>query len=70
MAPASPQARGSDRQEFADYDQISEYAPPALTWAVNAGLMQGNENQLMPVSGATRAQIAAVFQRFSQNTAE
>lgn len=57
-------------REFSDYDNISAYAQPALVWAVNAGLMQGRNNQVMPFGNATRAQVATILQRFCQNAAK
>ncbi|MPM47645.1 hypothetical protein SDC9_94356 [bioreactor metagenome] len=56
-------------RKFTDYDSISEYALPALSWAVNAGLMQGNSNNLMHAGSATRAQVATILQRFCQSVA-
>ncbi|MEA4934568.1 MAG: S-layer homology domain-containing protein, partial [Lawsonibacter sp.] len=57
-------------REFADYDSISEYALSALAWTVNAGLMQGSNNNIMPTGSATRAQVATILQRFCQNVAK
>lgn len=57
---------GKSIKEFADYGSISEYALPAMTWAVNAGLMQGSKNKLMPKDTATRAEVAAILVRFSE----
>jgi len=54
-------------REFTDYDSVSEYALSALAWTVNAGLMQGSNNSIMPASSATRAQVATILQRFCQN---
>lgn len=54
-------------REFADYSSIPAYAQEALGWTVNAGLMQGSGDKLMPKGNATRAQVAAILQRFSQN---
>lgn len=51
-------------RKFADYNRMSSYALPALGWAVNAGLMQGNGNNLMPSGSAT------ILQRFCQNVAK
>lgn len=61
---------GMTIREFTDYDSISEYALPALAWMVNAGLMQGSNNNIMPSGSATRAQIATILQRFCQDVAE
>lgn len=57
-------------REFADYESISEYALTAMAWTVNAGLMQGSSNNLMPAGSATRAQVATILQRFCQNVAK
>lgn len=57
-------------REFSDYGRISAYAQPALAWAVNAGLVQGKNNQVMPYGNATRAQVATILQRFCQNAAK
>lgn len=57
-------------REFKDYDIISEYALTALGWSVNAGLVKGNDNHVMPSGNATRAEVAAILQRFFQNMAK
>lgn len=54
-------------REFEDYENTSEYALTALGWMVNAGLMQGTDKNLMPYGSATRAQVAAILQRFYQS---
>lgn len=54
-------------REFTDYDSISEYALTALGWSVNAGLMQGSDNNLIPSGSATRAQVATILRCFCQN---
>jgi hypothetical protein len=53
--------------EFPDYGNIPEYALPALDWTVNAGLMQGSGSNFMPAGNTTRAQVAAILQRFCRN---
>jgi len=55
---------------YGDALTISEYAIPALQWACGSNLMQGSGNNLMPFGSATRAQVATILQRFSQNTAK
>jgi hypothetical protein len=57
----------SDLSGYGDAEKVSDYAKPALAWAVSTGLVMGSENNLMPASGATRAQVAAILQRFAQN---
>ena len=53
-------------REFDDYESISAYAGEAMAWAVNADLIQGSGNRLMPQDTATRAQVAAILQRFCE----
>ena len=53
---------------FLDYGQISEYALPALQWAVGAGVMSGRgDGILAPQGTATRAEAAAMLMRFVEN---
>ena len=50
---------------FRDADQASDYARSALMWAVDAGIMQGNNRgELRPRGTATRAELAAMLIRF------
>jgi hypothetical protein len=51
---------------FTDSALVSGYAKSALAWAVNSGLVKGSGSSLMPGSGAARAQVAAILQRFVQ----
>ena len=53
---------------YADAMQASEYAIPALQWAVGAGVLNGKGgNLLAPTDTATRAEIAAIMQRWCEN---
>lgn len=55
-------------REFADYEEISEYALTSLAWAVNAGIVSGKgNNTLDPKGGATRAEAASMLMRFCEN---
>ena len=58
---------GMAAREFADFDQVSDYAGEAVTWAVNAGLLHGSNNLLMPQSICSRAQIVTFLYRADQN---
>ena len=50
---------------FRDADQASDYARSALMWAVDAGIMQGNDKAMLrPRGTATRAELAAMLVRF------
>ena len=48
---------------YADVSQVSEYAVPALQWAVGAGVLGGMDGDLAPATTATRAQLAAMLLR-------
>lgn len=51
---------------YLDFDEIGEYAIPAMQWAVGDGVMSGRgEGILAPQGTATRAEAAAMLMRFS-----
>lgn len=52
---------------FNDYRSISSYAIDAMEWAVNNGIIQGYNGNLMPTGNATRAQVAAILHRFGEH---
>lgn len=53
---------------YVDVQQASEYAIPALQWAVGAGVLNGkNGGRLAPTGTATRAEIAAIMQRWCES---
>ena len=50
---------------YTDAESISEYAISAMQYAVGSGLMKGKtESTINPKGNATRAEIAAILQRF------
>ena len=50
---------------FTDANKISEYAVSAMNWATGTGLMKGKSTTTInPKDNATRAEIAAILQRF------
>lgn len=50
---------------FTDGDKVSPWAESAVRWAVSAGLLGGKEDgSLDPVGSATRAEVAAMLERF------
>ncbi len=54
-----------DNLHFTDSSEISEYAVSAMNWAVGTGLMKGKSaTTINPKDNATRAEIAAILQRF------
>lgn len=52
---------------YTDAGQVSEWAIPAVQWAVGAGLMQGNGNGILNPQGyATRAEVAALLMQYAK----
>lgn len=63
-------ARGMDTtqggmaiREFDDFDAVPAYALEAMDWAVNAGVLKGDNNRLLPQDNCTRAQIVKMLYR-------
>ena len=52
---------------YKDALDISDYAYPALQWACGAGIMNGDSGYLSPNGPVTRAQVAAMLERFVEN---
>ncbi len=52
---------------YSDAGSTSDWATDAMRWAVGVGLMQGSNGKLNPQAPATRAQLAAIMQRFVEN---
>ena len=58
-------------QSFADFDAISEYAITAMQWTFDKGIITGiSATTLEPQGIATRAQAAAMLQRFCENVVQ
>ena len=55
----------ADLSHYSDAESISSWANDVLSWAVAEGLLAGvTDDQLQPQGQATRAQVAAIFERF------
>ncbi len=55
---------------YNDAFDISEYAYPALQWTGGTGIIVGDDyGNLNPLSSVTRAEVAAILARFSENAA-
>nr|WP_315020340.1 M20/M25/M40 family metallo-hydrolase [uncultured Aminipila sp.] len=49
---------------FSDHSQVASYAEEAVAWAVGTGTITGKSGNLLdPKGSATRAEVAAMFQR-------
>lgn len=49
---------------YEDVASVSEYATSSLQWACGAGILKGAEGKLNPTGTATRAEAAAMLQRY------
>ena len=50
-------------REFDDFDAVPTYALEAMDWAVNTGVLKGDNNRLLPQNACTRAQIVTLLWR-------
>ena len=55
---------GNDLSSFTDAASISSDSLPAMQWAVAQAIIRGDNFQLNPQSGATRASACAMLHRF------
>jgi hypothetical protein len=61
-------APSADLTKYTDAGKISDWASDAMKWAVSIGLVNGrSETTLVPEGNATRAEVAAILQRFIEN---
>lgn len=61
-------AAAAELDRFADSALISDWALPAVRWAVSTGLLQGDGAHLNPAAPASRAEVAALLIRFCEST--
>ena len=54
---------GMTIREFDDFNAAPAYALEAMDWAVNAGVLKGDNNRLLPQNACTRAQIVTFLWR-------
>ena len=54
---------------YTDVSAVSEYAIPAMQWAVGSGVITGMGDTLVPQGETTRAQAAMMLMRFSEQYA-
>lgn len=50
---------------FSDRSAINSWAEPGVAWAVQAGLMEGNNGKLDPQGSVTQVQVAVMLYKFS-----
>lgn len=57
---------GADLSGFSDGDAVASWGRQAVSWAVDAKILKGSGGALRPTGDATRAEVAAMFQRFDE----
>ena len=63
---AGEPSTAGDLSAHADAENISDYAAEAMSWCVENGILSGTDGgRLAPADSATRAETAAVLQRFA-----
>ena len=55
-----------DLSAFGDGSETSDWALPAMKWAVGSGLLQGYAGRLNPDGTATRAEVAQILMNFCE----
>jgi len=56
----------ADLSRFSDSDSVSEYAQTAVRWAASVGILNGSDGKIDPQGTATRAQVAAMVNRYGE----
>ena len=60
--------KSNDLKAFSDGNKVSKYAEKSVKWAVGSGVITGNKDKtLNPQGTATRAEAAAMFQKYCVN---
>ena len=57
-------AESAGSLSFSDADTVPSWAEAAMRWCVSNGILQGMDGALNPNGTATRAQIAAIMNRY------
>lgn len=55
----------ADLSGFADAEKAASWGRDAISWAVDAGILNGSGGALLPNGDATRAEVAAMLHRFA-----
>ena len=57
-------------REFDDFGAVPAYALEAMDWAVNTGVLKGDNNRLLPQDNCTRAQIVTMLYRAGRKVSD
>ena len=61
-----PAGNAETMKAFPDRTSVSTFALEAIQWACAAGILRGSDGMLLPQSGLTRVQLAAVLQQYDE----
>lgn len=68
---AGSPATSGELKGYSDLGRVSSWAAIPMSWAIQTGLINGRaDGRLDPAAGATRAEVAAVLQRYLTRTAK
>lgn len=56
--------------DFTDADSVSPWAEEAVAWACETGILQGSGDQLRPNAAASRAEVASLLMRFTDQVVQ
>lgn len=63
-------AATADLSKFSDSESVADWAGDAMQWAVSTGLIVGDNGRLNPTGDARRCEVAIIFMRYCENSAE
>ena len=63
-------AATADLNKFSDSESVADWADDAMQWAVSTGLIVGDNGRLNPTGDARRCEVAMIFMRYCENSAE
>lgn len=66
MLAGCDMAPRADLSSYTDHASITSFALESLQWSVGVGLFQGSGGMLNPGAGATRCEVATLFQRLNE----
>ncbi|MGO5114387.1 S-layer homology domain-containing protein [Candidatus Avoscillospira sp. LCP25S3_F1] len=64
-AAESPEIDGDVLRDYSDGGSVSDWAKPAMAWAVEQGILTGSGGKLLPRTGTTRAQAVTLLGRYA-----
>ena len=57
-------SKTNDLSAFSDKGKVASYALKQVKWAVGAGVITGSNGKLNPKGNATRAEVAAMMEKY------